>query len=340
MTLCDRLLGNYHDLLSHTLAHADTAVALLSQNLPSGARASLLTTGVLHVQPPLPAERQLILSAGLHGDETAPIEVLNELASAILAGEIAVDVDLLLILGNPPAMVQGTRYVRHNLNRLFCGKHALLEDDPGPEGLRAAELEQWVQRFVEPGTPLWHYDLHTAIRASTREKFALYPFVAGRELPERQQALMQACEVDTLLLQHKPASTFSAFTAQRFGAESFTVELGRVAPFGHNDLSRLQALRHQLPLWLSATWHPPAQPQAPGPELFEVVHEILHTGEGFVLHVADDVANFTPFPPGTLIWEDPQTHYRVGDVPESIVFPNRDVPKGQRAGLMVRPKNP
>ena len=51
----------------------------------------------------------------------------------------------------------------------------------------------------------------------------------------------------------------------------------------------------------------------------------------------DDVANFTMYDPGTVIWEDSNTRYTVGDTPEGIVFPNRDVPVGQRVGLMIRP---
>jgi len=74
--------------------------------------------------------------------------------------------------------------------------------------------------------------------------------------------------------------------------------------------------------------------------VFEVVHEILNTGPSFRFHVPDDVANFTEYPSGTMIWEDDQTCYRVGTAPEAIVFPNPAVPVGQRVGLLVRPAPP
>jgi succinylglutamate desuccinylase len=54
--------------------------------------------------------------------------------------------------------------------------------------------------------------------------------------------------------------------------------------------------------------------------------------------VPDDVANFTEYQPGTVIWEDDETRYQVGTAPEAIVFPNRAVPVGQRVGLMIRAK--
>jgi len=78
-------------------------------------------------------------------------------------------------------------------------------------------------------------------------------------------------------------------------------------------------------------------PAATAPELaiFQVVHEILNSGEGFQFHVPDDVANFTEYAPGTVIWEDSHQRYCVGEKPEAIVFPNRDVPVGQRVGLLV-----
>ena len=72
--------------------------------------------------------------------------------------------------------------------------------------------------------------------------------------------------------------------------------------------------------------------------MFEVVHEILNTGKHFRFHVPDDVANFTEYPAGTVIWEDDSTCYRVGNTPEAIVFPNPEVPVGQRVGLMIRPE--
>ena len=72
------------------------------------------------------------------------------------------------------------------------------------------------------------------------------------------------------------------------------------------------------------------------PDIFKVVHEVLNTGDHFRFHIADDVANFTEYPPGTLIWEDDTTDYRVGPEPEAIIFPNPRVPVGHRVGLMVR----
>jgi succinylglutamate desuccinylase len=273
--------------------------------------------------------------------------VLNGLVTELLNGNWQLACPTLLILGNPPAMVAGERFVDTNLNRLFHGAHNRQIYQGLPETARARQLETVCQQFVAAFVgKLSHYDLHTAIRPSQREKFALYPFVADRQVPENQCLFLLEAQVETLLLQHVVGTTFSSFTSSQLGAESFTVELGKVQPFGHNDLSRFKGIRNALRHRLQGSGLPVPRKNADSATraatdkltIFKVVHEILNTGDGFQLHIPDNAANFTEYPPGTLIWEDAKTCYRVGDTPEAIVFPNRNVPIGQRAGLMIRPR--
>lgn len=341
------------DFLSHTLAHAQAPAQPLARpkhlRLDDGSDLHLHDTGILTLTPAqarfkapvtLPtAPFQLIISAGLHGNETAPIEVLNGLLTEMLQGAWFPGVPALIILGNPAAMLAGERHLEHNLNRLFNGSHRAAACQASLEGKRAARLETAVAGFVQAGLPCFHYDLHTAIRPSLREKFALYPFVPAPQRtaaqPSAQQlAILQACDVHTLLLQHKVGSTFSAHTALNHQAESFTVELGQVRPFGQNDLSRFCAVRDCLRQLLMGQL--PAIGTPSQVTRFQVVHEIINTGDGFELLIPEDVANFTEYLPGSLIWQDKTQVYRVGAVAESIVFPNARVPVGQRAGLMVR----
>jgi len=52
-----------------------------------------------------------------------------------------------------------------------------------PEAMRAAELEQLARSFFsQPGRSRLHYDLHTAIRGSKIEQFALYPWKEGASI--------------------------------------------------------------------------------------------------------------------------------------------------------------
>lgn len=330
------LFGPHPDWLAFTLAHPVTLPEARSVDLRDGATISLTGTGILQLTPAeTSTDRGLMVSAGIHGNETAPIEVLNRLVTELLSGQWGLRRPALLMLGNPPAMIAGTRFVDFNLNRLFQGAHRKAPYTGSPEANRAADLETACRRFAGQVAGLDHYDLHTAIRPSRREKFALYPFVAGRYFPASGLGFLAASDVHTLLLQHKAGTTFSSFSSSSLGAESLTIELGQVKPFGQNDLTRFAGIERSLRQQM--------QGKDPGPSadgrsvvIFEVVEEIINTGDSFRFHVPDDVANFTEYPPDTLIWEDDNQCYRVGREPEAIVFPNREVPVGQRVGLLVR----
>ncbi|MEX0604861.1 MAG: succinylglutamate desuccinylase [Marinobacter sp.] len=340
MSVRDTLFDGEPDWLTHTLTFAGKVAQPASVVLPDGARIERPEVGVLRLIPVQPEiDERLIVSAGVHGNETAPIEVLNGLVNGLLSGEWTLRQEVLLILGNPPAMVEGSRFVEHNLNRLFSGVHQKAPYAGTDEARRAEALEAICREFSKPAPAVAHYDLHTAIRPSKREKFALYPYVPGRKVPNRQLAFLAESGVSTLLLQHKSGTTFASFSSTELGAESFTVELGQVRPFGQNDLTRftgieasLKALMIQQPLVTESDGRMAVM------AVFEVVEEILNTGPNFRFHIPDDVANFTEYPPGEVIWEDDNDCYRVGDQPEAIVFPNRDVPVGHRVGLMVRRK--
>jgi len=345
MNASNHLFDFHPDWLAHTLASASSDLPETKHQLPDGTQISRKANGVLWLTPPggraNPNNEALIVSAGIHGNETAPIEVLNKLVSELFAGEWLLACPLLLILGNPPAMVAGERFLDVNMNRLFNGAHGKPEYAGLPEAGRAQFLEEMCRQFatVHQGLALSHYDLHTAIRPSRRERFALYPFVPGRSVPGTQCAFLLEAEVETLLLQHQVSTVFSSFTASLLKAESFTVELGKVERFGRNDLRRFFGIERALRRRFCGQPAPAVRPPFDHLTVFEVVHEILNTGPGFRFHVPDDVANFTVYQPGTVIWEDGQDGYQVGTAPEAVVFPNRQVPAGQRAGLMVRAKS-
>ncbi|QBM19210.1 succinylglutamate desuccinylase [Marinobacter sp. JH2] len=344
MNTLTHLFGTSPDWLSHTLSFASSNLPETTSQLADGTHVARIANGVLWLTPPVerdnPNHEALIVSAGVHGNETAPIEVLNGLVSGLLAREWRLACPLLLILGNPPAMAAGKRFLDVNMNRLFNGAHEKAEYADLPEAKRARFIEEICRAFAaeHSALALSHYDLHTAIRPSKQERFALYPFVPGRLVPREQCAFLLEAEVGALLLQHKESTVFSSFTASQLGAESFTVELGKVRPFGQNDLQRFNGIQ----LALRRRFRGAPAPQSQNSEqltVFEVVHEVLNTGPGFRFHVPEDASNFTLYPPGTVIWEDGESCYRVGAEAEAIVFPNREVPVGQRVGLMVRARN-
>ena len=58
-----------------------------------------LAEGLLEITPRRGYRQAVVLSAGIHGNETAPIELLNQLVKDLLGGEQTLAVRLLVILG-------------------------------------------------------------------------------------------------------------------------------------------------------------------------------------------------------------------------------------------------
>ena len=327
----------HKDIIRHTIANADETVDGKHSILSAGTEVTLLDSGVIKFEPNTACESSLVISCGIHGNETAPIEIISTIIDDLLSEELDCGQRVLFILGNPWAMASGERFVDLNMNRLFCGdwqyQHLGLK-----EVKRAAKLEANVANFFaeEPVTvnKHLHYDCHTAIRDSVRERFAVYPFVKGRELPDNQKAFLDQADIHTVLLQRQDANTFSSFTSLKQGAQSFTLELGKAKPFGENDLGRFTGINSALRALITGDELPDTPARTV--DSFVISYSIHRSSENWEFFVTDDLPNFAEFPPGSVISQDGDEQYVVGDQPEYIVFPNALVPVGQRAGLMLR----
>jgi len=297
----------------------------------------LRSNGILLFEPDQAGSgcQNIIISCGIHGNETAPIEIVNQLVNKILTGSIKPENRLLFIFGNPQAAVEQQRFCQTNLNRLFCGRHADPEFTQTIEGRRAALLESEVGLFLANSeNQTLHYDLHTAIRDSLHEKFAVYPFLHDRQWSTHQLAFLEACGIEAVLLSHQPSSTFSYFTSTQFDSHSFTVELGKVHAFGENDLASFRDIGQQLTALIEGRQSFSDEPDQI--VAYSVVAEVIKQSEAMSFGFADQVKNFTAFERGTVLVEDNE-NYIVRHDSESIVFPHANVQPGERAVLIVRP---
>ncbi|KAB0639167.1 succinylglutamate desuccinylase [Burkholderia stagnalis] len=279
------------------------------------------------------SRRSVLVSAGVHGDETAPIELLSLLVRDVAAGTLPLACRLFVVLGNSPAMRAGERYLDDDLNRLFSGRHAQVPDSR--EAPRAAQLEAAAAAFFAdaPDAPgaRWHIDMHTAIRASVFEQFALLPHTGTPPARTMLEWLGDA-RIAAVLLHTAKGATFSHFTAEHCGALACTLELGKVRPFGQNDLTRFAPADQAVRRLVSGAQR---DADAPLPRVFTVIDQITKQSDALELFVAADVANFTPFPRGTVLAQDGAYRYTVRHDEERIVFPNPSVKPGLRAGLLV-----
>nr|WP_314480332.1 succinylglutamate desuccinylase [uncultured Pseudomonas sp.] len=308
-----------------------------TQVTSKGVRLRWLGEGALEVRPGAADDcgLDLLLSAGIHGNETAPIELLERLLHGVARGDIVPRARVLFLFGNPAAIIKGERFIEQDINRLFNGRH---EQSSGPEALRAAELEQFARVFFsQPDRRRLHYDLHTAIRGSRIEQFALYPFKEGRAHSRRELARLAAAGMEAVLLQRKPSITFSAFTYEQLDAEAFTLELGKARPFGQNDEVNLDRLEARLVRIIQAT-EPETEHSLNGLQLFSVAREIIKHSDGFRLHLPADVQNFSPLDKGYLLADDlAGVRCVVEEEGARIIFPNPKVRNGLRAGIIVVP---
>ena len=323
-------------LLELTLAGREPAEK--TQLTVEGVRMRWLSEGALEVRPPEARDNgmDLLLSAGIHGNETAPIELLDRLLHDIARGELKPRARILFLFGNPEAMRLGERYIEQDVNRLFNGRHELTS---GSEALRACELERLAAIFFSvPDRSRLHYDLHTAIRGSKIEQFALYPWKEGRQHSRQELVRLRAAGMEAVLLQNKPSIVFSSYTYDKLGAESFTLELGKARPFGQNEGVNIERLEIRLKQIIEGSEPSFSDEGLDGLQLFSVAREIIKHSDTFHLHLPADVENFSELEVGYLLAEDiAQTRWIVEEEGARIIFPNPKVKNGLRAGILIVP---
>lgn len=112
--------------------------------------------GILQLIPHEPCERSLVLSAGIHGNETAPVEITDLLLRQLFSGELPLRWRLLVVFGNPSALRANKRYLHSDINRMFGERwRAFSVSD---ETARARQLEHALARFYAPGSgERWHW---------------------------------------------------------------------------------------------------------------------------------------------------------------------------------------
>jgi succinylglutamate desuccinylase len=304
----------------------------------AGYHVRLPASGMIQITSALPPASQvsLLVSVGIHGDETGPIEMLAQLLDQLAAAPQTLGVNLMVAVGNLAAIAQGKRFVEADLNRLFRAERGELA--AVVEAARAdALMRASAAFFAQPAAARWHLDLHTAIRPSHYPTFAIVPDVIAVRGKQALTAWLGEAGIGAVIVNPTSAGTYSSWSASQFGAFSSTVELGQVGVLGQNDLNLLARPQVALGRLLRCGQPLPLAP-AELPQIFRVAQEIIKLSPAFSMVFDRATQNFTALPAGAVIARDGATVYSVRHAQEYVVFPNPDVRIGQRAGLMVVPQ--
>ncbi len=266
----------------------------------------------------------------IHGNETAPVEIVDQLVQRLVREALPLRWRLLVIVGNPPALRANKRYLHSDMNRMFGERWR--QFPLSEETQRAQRLEQAVARFIattmaRAGTSICiPRSAGRYIRASACSRPAIRRgrriFFTGWAAPGWRRWCFIA----------SPAGPSPTSAANGFAALACTLELGKALPLGENDLTQFAAVQRALSRLLVGDL---AIADAPAPLRYRVVQQLTRHSDDFRLHMADQTLNFTPFEPGTLLAEEGETRYVVGPETEYVLFPNPTVAKGLRAGLML-----
>ncbi|HEY5801473.1 MAG TPA: succinylglutamate desuccinylase [Burkholderiaceae bacterium] len=273
----------------------------------------------------------LLISVGVHGDETGPIELVAHLLSDLSQRPRELAADLMVVIGSVDAIAAGKRFIEADLNRMFKDQRG---DLAGLfEAGRADVIMQHTRAFFEHAGPVrWHLDLHTAIRPSVYPMFAIVPDLIEPNARNGLISWLGQAGIEAVIMNPQSAGTYSYWTSENFGAAGSTVELGKVGVLGQNDLSQFAATRVALDALLCGDTAPAA---ANAPLVFRIAQQITKLSAAFTMAFDKSTQNFTPMRQGETIATDGGTVYTVRETEELVVFPNPDVRIGQRAGLMV-----
>ncbi|WP_299693511.1 succinylglutamate desuccinylase [uncultured Vibrio sp.] len=301
--------------------------------LGNGVKIKLHQRGVLEV---IPANfnsetKNIIFSTGVHGDETSPMELVDQIIRDIETGFQVVDARCLFIIAHPEATNAHTRFLDVNMNRLFDEK----QHESNREVEIANNLKCLVTEFYEQTEPAtrWHLDLHCAIRLSKHYSFAVSPKVRHQVRSKELFDFINSAHIEAVLLSNAPTNnTFSWYSAEHFAAQALTLELGQVARIGENQLDKLTAFDLAIRN-LIAEVEPEHLPRKP--IIYRVSRTIVRLHDDFDFIFSDTVENFTVFKHGEVFGHDGDKPLMAKNENEAVVFPNRNVAVGQRAALMV-----
>lgn len=288
-------------------------------------KVTVLDAGIIEFRPKGGTDNNVLISCGIHGDETIPIEFCNQMIGNILAGVIKIKSNLQIQYANMQAIIFKKRYIENNLNRLFSNQIQF----NSIEQERAKQLMRLAKKFKQenPKANNIHFDLHSSIRKSKYDNFAIYPSNQLINSNQITQCLKRS-NIQAVILSNTKSKTYSNFT-KNINYNSLTLEIGHV---GQENID-VKLFKHAISNLLQK------KPNISENKLknFKVTREIFKKENKIQFNFDDETENFTEFQRGSLIGYNNSQEIITEHEKELILFPNQNVNKGERALLLITP---
>ena len=249
--------------------------------------------GVVEVQPPEP-RGSVLISCGIHGDETAGIELVDWMIREIYEQKFVPRMKMLFIFAHPEATKVGQRFIDHDLNRLF------LLDTKNEIHFSESKLKNQLVALttaffegLDASLPKWHFDLHCSIRSSLHPMFAVIPVSSHARDLRPLLSFANDAALDAVVFSRAPSSTFSWWTGEVLNVQSATFELGALHPLYQNDLKIFHPFKNTIEKMASennlSSDFPPDFPS------YIVNRTLIKSSQAFQFYFEDNVKNFTFF---------------------------------------------
>lgn len=259
-----------------------------------------------------------LYSAGIHGDEVEGQKVLHAVQKDLETEKVQVTCgSVMIIFANLNAIEEKKRVASDgcDFNRQFHTDTTV----------RINEIKKWVTTF----NPTLHRDLHSTIQPVPYSFALCSRAVAHAKGDFTEFALRYSLQhiVQFVYPPDRMLTTFAGYTAQNFGAESFTLELGQIGS---------SRARRMMPTIIKAIFSEiemkPVRPSTLSLNLWRMGKKIVKQSEHF--QFTRRFENFEPVPEGELVATDEDRKYYAPQN-SALLFMNESVPVGGRAGVFI-----
>ncbi|WP_432773736.1 succinylglutamate desuccinylase [Francisella salimarina] len=277
------------------------------------------------------SQKAMIVSVGIHGDETEPVELVYKLFNDLINGNITINRPLMIIVGNLEAIRQGKRQIEVNLNRCFDIDELSLNNSL--EHKRALDIITVIDHFkkeldAENTSIELLLDLHSYVYPDyfceyqdDKTQFA----ICVKEQPYNlsHEKILFACNLGKVITDINMKGTLVSFIVKKYPyITSMVFELGHAHKLGDNNPLDLENISNYLYTQVSEKYNQKIQRNSQQIEKYKFCPSVIKNNETFELNNNICLKNFTKYKKGTVLaYENGEVIYKAPSDNHTVLFP-------------------